>query len=197
MIPSIVRGKMSPALELQICNYLSQFKTRHIKQLKYQKDIRRLAKINHDIVLDFSGPTMWLIFIKFEDNKPLTVLWVFPTRTNGNKKECIKIDLGPGIKKELFSGTVLEVKWQNNTFHLIDVLLYKGQEVENRDIVINSLNTDVIPFMDRPKVFSYQDIPSLTQHRLLFLPPQASMPSWSFIPEMVLTTARNQKNQNA
>lgn len=193
MIPSIVRGKVYPALELQIFDYLSQFKTRKIKQLKHQRDIRRLAKTSHDIVLDFPGPTMWLVFVKLADEKPLTVVWLL----NKDKKECIKIDLGPGINKELFNGTVLEVKWQNNTFHLIDILLYKGQEVENRVVTVNNLDTDVIPFVDRPKVFSYKDIPSLTQHRLLFLPPQACMPSWSFIPDTVLMTARNQKNQNS
>lgn len=181
MIPSIVRGKIYPELELQIKNYLTQFENRKVKQIKYPKDLQRLSKTSHDIVLDVPGPTLWLIFVKFEDDKPLTVV------LKKKEKECVKLDLGPGLHKDLFDGTVLEVKWQDNTFHLIDVLSYKGQKVKDRALTVRQLEADVIPFVDRPKLFSYKDIPSLTQHRILFLPPQAQMSSWLFMPNTLVT----------
>lgn len=181
MIPSIVRGKVYPELEVRIMNYLTRFETRKVKQIRYPKDIQRLSKTFHDIVLDVPGPTLWLIFLKFEDDKPLTVV------LKQKEKECVKLDLGPGLHKDLFDGTVLEVKWQGNTFHLIDVLFYKGAEVKDRVLTVNQLEADVIPFVDRPKLFSYKDIPSLTQHRILFLPPQAQMASWLFVPNTLVT----------
>jgi hypothetical protein len=180
MIKSLLRGNLvSPSMFMQ---KLEEYKIpkKKWRRLKFSRQLKRLQSIPHDILIDtsrFNTPTLLLVFTIYHDNETTVLV------DAGNIQ---KIDLGPGIDKNVFNGTVIEVKYVEGTFNVCDVFLFKGELVTDRSDTFEKLNSEFLPFLSRPKVFSYSDIPQISDNKLLFLPKvgQTSQDAWVFVPDV-------------
>lgn len=180
MLQSLFRGILRPSTAL--LEHLDKLKIpiKAHKPLRQSWQLRQLLKEPHDIVINSCpykmAPIQHLLFLTI-DQKPITVL---VGKLGSNEQTFQKLDLGPGIHPSIFGGTILEVRYAKGTFHVCDVLFLKGKATQDRRKAIEELNEEVIPFLTRPKVYSYSDIPSICDLRLLFLSKDRA---WSFVPE--------------
>ena len=185
MLTPLLRGDFTPPDELT--EYLTRLDLRRkrFRHLQHIRQLHRLKKTPHDIVLDIAPmrKTFLLVFF-FHRDKPTTVM--VQNFFGKGQTSAKKIDLGPGISPAVFSGTVVEVKDWDNTFQVYDLLYWKGVRVENRSDAFDELAVEVIPFLSQPRLYVYDDISSLAENRLLFLPKtSSSLPSddiWVFTP---------------
>lgn len=179
MLKSLLRGNLvySTTFAKQIEDY--KLPQKSWKRLKYSRQLKRLKNIPHDIIIDTGNgniPIRLLVFMIHND-VPTTVLI-------DQNKNIQKIDLGPEIAPSIFRGTVLEVKYADGTFHVCDVLLFKGDLVTDRFVTMDKLNAEYLPFLSRPKIFTYSDIPQISDNKLMFLPKcgHSIQEAWVFVP---------------
>lgn len=167
MLTPLQRGLFTPLTE--VVDYVKTLgMPRKVwRRLDRISQIRRLKHIAHDVMIDVvpRGRVALLVFFKYNDCETT----VFIENYSSSMTVAHKLDLGP-ISSHIFKGTVLEVKYWENTFHVYDVLYWKGDKVTERDKSFKNLEEEVLPFLSRPRLYSYDDISQLTEERLLFLP---------------------------
>lgn len=173
MLLSLQRGVITPPDD--IIGFLKELKSKKkiFRPLHHLRQLHRLKKKPHDIIVDISSKTTTclLVFMYYKDVP--TVLYVENYFTTKKPTSVIKLDLGPGISPSVFHGSVLEVKDIDNTFHIYDVLYWKGAPTDKREACFKEVGKEVIPFTSTPLIYSYDNIPSLADKRILFYP-QAS-----------------------
>lgn len=161
MLDAIQRGSFTPPEILT--GYLEQMAIppKKWKNLERISQLRYLKREPHDILVDTlpQRRTSLLVFFRHQDTYTTVMIPTFQ-----------KLDLGPGISPSVFDGTVLEVKFVQNTFQVYDVYYWKGTRVTSRIEAFKKLQEEVLPFMSIPTLYTYDDICTLTDKRLLFLP---------------------------
>lgn len=175
MLESLYRGVVTPSSI--ITDFLGTYDLprKKWKRLCHPKQLNHLRREPYDIIVDEGGRAKinLMAFFRHQDNPLIAVI-------EADKNN--KVDLGPGIHPDIFNGTVLEIKYHKNTFHVCDILLFKGRIPSNRSEIIEEFNEELLPFFSRSHVFSYSDLPNLINCRLLFLPRKGTHKAWSFIP---------------
>lgn len=181
MLTLLFRGVISPPEDLVEYIDQSAIPLRRWRTLSTFSQLRVLKKHTHDIIVDVapSRKTSLLVFLVHK-GVPSTFLM---EKYHTSSLRVLKLDLGPGISPSLFRGTVLEVKFWNDVFHLYDVHRWKGLPATDRATAFEHVQKEVIPFFSRPSVYKYDDLNNIMGQQLIFMTRDASSSiAWVFKP---------------